>query len=197
MSKAKPGPKAGPRDGDGLNGGEAAFVEHYLQHRVAKDAAIAAGYAPKSAHVHGPAMLRRPHVKAVVDARTAVALDKATVTLQRVVEEIAKGAFADVRSMFGPNGGLKPPKDWPDDIATLLAGMEVVEAFGNDGNQVGFTRKVKLGDRRGYLDMLMKHLGGYAKDNEQAGKAAAGSLAELLAGIQRSALPVVAQPDAE
>jgi phage terminase small subunit len=45
-------------------------------------------------------------------------------------------------------------------------------------------------DKSRALDMLMKHLGGYEVDNKQQGD----GLANLLAGIGRSAFPIVKDP---
>jgi phage terminase small subunit len=54
----------------------------------------------------------------------------------------------------------------------------------------GYVKKRKLSDKKGALDLLMKHLGGYKEDNEQK----ANPLTALLARIGKSTLPIVADP---
>jgi hypothetical protein len=163
MTATKP-PPLKPRYRDPLTGltrRETAFVAEYIKDRHAKNAAIRSGYSANRAHITGPELLRKPHIKIEVDTSlariVAIAEEETGITLAKTVETIAKVAFH---------------------------GIERLE-------------EVTPAERKGYLDMLMKHLGGYAKDNAQTGEAAAGTLAALLQGIQRSAMPVAQTPSDE
>lgn len=114
------------------------------------------------------------------------------ITLERTLREIARGAFHDPRRFFDESGGLKRIVDLDDDTAAALAGFDVTE-LNADGAVIGYVKKIKLGDRKGYLDMLMKHLGGYKVDNDQKGKSAADALREFFAHLHAGAgrLPIV------
>lgn len=53
----------------------------------------------------------------------------------------------------------------------MIAGLDGLEEFddiGMDRVFVGYVKKWELAGKRGFLDMLMKHLGGYRGDNKQA-----------------------------
>lgn len=175
LSKAKP--KAAPRKqgaAAALTDLQKQFVTEYLKDQNATQAAIRAGYSPKTAQEQSSRLLSKVMVRAQVDEGLARIREKAeretAVTLERVIKEIAKGAFFDPRAMFNEDGSPKAVTELGDREASALAGFEVLEQFEGSGAErtfVGHLKKFKLSERKAYLDMLMKHLGGYEKDNEQ------------------------------
>ncbi len=73
------------------------IVSHYLAGRSGvrgngTQAAIAAGYAPRSAAVQAHALLRRPRIQQALAARCA----KADITADRVLEKLRRVAFSDM-----------------------------------------------------------------------------------------------------
>ena len=55
------------------------------------------------------------------------------ITADRVLKEIARPAFLDIRKAFNADGSLKPIHDLDDDTAAAIAGLEVSEIRGEDG----------------------------------------------------------------
>lgn len=167
----------------------------YLKDRNATNAYMRAyGVKQSTADNCGPRMLGNARVRAVIDAAEAAliaSVQEATgVTLERTVRAIALAAFGDARRFFDEAGNLMHPPSLPDDAAALMAGFEVFEEFegkGEDRQFVGHTKKVKIADRAKYLDMLMKHLGGYKADNEQGAAVLRGALGDLFAGLHSGA----------
>ena len=176
-SKAKP--KAAPRKHGAvaaLTDGQKKFVTEYLKDQNATAAYKRAGYKGQGRVAENAAsrMLGFVGVRAEIDAGLSKLREKAEkdtgVTLERVINEIAKGAFFDPRAMFNEDGSPKAITDLADREASALAGFEMLEQFEGSGPDrvfVGHLKKFKLSERKAYLDMLMKHLGGYEKDNEQ------------------------------
>lgn len=176
-SKAKP--KAAPRKhgaAAALTDGQKKFVTEYLKDQNATAAYKRAGYKGQGRVAENAAsrMLGFVGVRAEIDAGLSKLREKAEkdtgVTLERVIKEIAKGAFFDPRAMFNEDGSPKAITDLADREASALAGFEVLDQFEGSGPDrvfVGHLKKFKLSERKAYLDMLMKHLGGYEKDNEQ------------------------------
>jgi phage terminase small subunit len=83
------------------------------------------------------------------------------ITADRVLAEIAKLAFFDPRKFFDADGAPIPIHELDDDTAAALAGMNVFEVFEGTGKNrvfVGYTKKYKLTDKRGSLELLGKHL---------------------------------------
>ena len=146
------------------------FIAEYLRDSNGRRAAIAAGYSEKTADSQASRLLKSVKVRAEVDRHQAQIIQKVQhdtgITLERTLREIARGAFHDPRRFFDESGGLKRITDLDDDTAAALAGFDVTE-LNADGALIGHVKKIKLGDRKGYLEMLMKHLGGYKVDNDQ------------------------------
>lgn len=167
-----------------LNPRQRAFVAEYRKDKNATQAAVRAGYSEATARQIGSRLLTDVVIRAEVDRQEAEALAKVQaetgITLERTLRAIAAVAFHDPRKFFDEAGNLKPIHELDDETASALAGMDIQEEFAGSGDarvHIGRTKKVKIAERKGYLDMLMRHLGGYKKDNEQAGEAAAAALA--------------------
>ena len=88
------------RSAAGLNARQARFVAEYLVDLNGKQAAIRAGYSPKTAETCGPRLLRNVQVAAAVAAGQAKHLDKAIATRaerQKFWTEIMLGDHQEMR----------------------------------------------------------------------------------------------------
>jgi phage terminase small subunit len=110
-----------------LSARERKFVDAYLGAAGgnATKAAIAAGITAGSARFQGSRFLARPHVHAAIQARQAKAAEKADVTAERVVQELARIAFFDIREVFDERGHLKPVSQFSDDAAAAIGAIEL------------------------------------------------------------------------
>lgn len=148
---------------------QARFVEEYLVDLNGKQAAIRAGYAPKSAEVQASQLLRKPKVKAAVDAAIAARSQRALVTVDEVLREMKRLALADVGDAFDAKGRLKPLAEMSADVRRSISGLEVEQLFdgsGKDKYHQGDLVKVKFWDKKGALDSLAKHLGMFIERHE-------------------------------
>lgn len=176
-----------PAPGTNLNPKQRAFVAEYLKDRNAAAAYTRVyGVAPATAETAGPRLFRNVQVRAEIDrienATLAKVQQETGITLERTLREIARIGYFDPRRMFKPDGTPLGVHELDDATAAVVAGLEVLEAYegtGEDRRHVGQVKKWKLADKKGALDMLLKHLGGYKADNDQAGEAAAKALAGL------------------
>jgi phage terminase small subunit len=88
--------------------------------------------------------------------------EKINITKEQVINQIARIAFGDIRKLYNENGGLKNIQDLDDDAAAIVAGIETTEEFdgyGEDREQIGYTKKVKIASKDKALDMLGKYFG--------------------------------------
>lgn len=155
------------------------FIEALLSNgENVTQAALAAGFSPKSAASQGSRLLKNVKVQQELDSRRTQVLQKAGLTTERVLQEVARLAYADPRRFFREDGSLKPVHELDDDTAATVASIEVDE-IKSDGAVVGYTRKFKQWDKNSALDKAMKHMGLYQKDNAQGGEAAANVLGAL------------------
>jgi phage terminase small subunit len=131
------------------------FVSEYLVHLNATKAAIAAGYAPRSAGDAGHAQRRNPRVAAAIAQAMAERERRTQVTADRIVTELARIAFADIRSFadWSKDGvELRPRSEISADDAAAIA-----EIYGV--GSAGGRPKLKLHDKRAALELLARHLG--------------------------------------
>lgn len=147
-----------------LTAKQQAFVAEYLIDLNASAAYQRAypGAKPASARVQSCRLLVDPNIQAAIAAGKAARAERVEITADRVLQELAKLVFFDVRTLFREDGTLKPPSELDDIAASAVSSVEVIEEFdgtGRDKVQIGFTKKVKLWDKRASLALMMQHLG--------------------------------------
>lgn len=101
------------------------FAEQFAVDCNAAQAAIRAGYSQKAANTVGSFLAKQPHIRAEIDRLLARKRQRTEVTAERVVQELARLAFADARTLHRPDGSLKSPQEWDDDTAAQISGLEV------------------------------------------------------------------------
>jgi phage terminase small subunit len=154
------------------------FVEEYLIDLNATQAAIRAGYSQRTAASIGEENLRKPDISAAIQAAKAERSERTHITQDRVLQELARIAFYDLRKLYREDGSLKPPNEWDDDTAAVVAGIDVVETKGNAevGGEEGmrhipeFVKKAKVFDKNSALTLAMRHLGMLRDKVEHTGK---------------------------
>jgi len=149
------------------------FVQEYLVDLNATQAAIRAGYSPKSARAYGAENLTKPDIAAALQEAMQKREERTEITQDMVLREYAKLAFLDPRRFYDDDGNLLPVKDLPDDVAAALASMEVVfERDGEDDKgrpQFAAVRKIKFSDKKAALDSIARHLGMFKDKTELTG----------------------------
>lgn len=148
------------------------FCEEYLVDMNATAAAKRAGYAERSARTSAQELLQNPNVVAQLQALREEQSQRTGITADRVITEVAKLAFGDLRQLFDDKGALLPVDKWPDGIAAAVASVEVdelFEGFGENRAQVGYTKKVKLWPKTTALELLGKHLRLWVEKHEHTG----------------------------
>ncbi len=180
----------------GLSTRVAAFVSEYVKDFNGRQAAIRAGYSPRTADQQASRLLRSAKVKqalapqqAAKVAERAEAINRMELSVERTRLEIARLAYFDPRKAWKKDGSPIPLHELDDDTAAAIAGFEVMEQFEGSGEErrlVGHLKKYKVADKNAALEKASKILGLYEKDNEQKGN----PLAALLEGMGRSTLQI-------
>ena len=138
----------------------AKFVAEYLKDLNATQAAIRAGYSPKTARAQGSTLLTNPNIAAAVQAKTAKSFAHADLTAERVLEELRRLAFSDLRGLFDEAGNLVPIHKLTDEQAASLASVEVIIKNAKAGdNQTDTVHKIRVWDKPKALEMLAKRFG--------------------------------------
>jgi len=129
------------------------FVEQYLVDCNAAAAAVRAGYSERSASVTGPRVRALPHVRRAIEAAMEERSRRVGITQDRVVLELARLAFADMRDFVAWDEGgvrLRPSEALTEDQAACVS--EIVETPGKGV-------RVKLHGKTQALAALARHLG--------------------------------------
>ncbi len=138
------------------------LVDEYLVDLNATQAAIRAGYSPKSANEQACKLLAKPSIAALVAAKQAARAQRTEITADVVLGELLRLARVDIAGAFDESGRLKPIHEIPEDVRRAICGVETDELFeglGRDRVAVGVTRKVKFWDKVRALEHLARHLG--------------------------------------
>jgi len=138
------------------------FVLEYLVDLNATAAAERAGYSKRSAKQIGHALLQQPEIQEQVKQAMQERARRTEITHDRVLMELARVAFFDIRKLYHEDGRLKAPHELDDDTAAAVAQLESFEEFsgrGEDRESTGMTRKAKAFSKDAALALAMRHLG--------------------------------------
>ena len=139
------------------------FAHAYIANgRNGTQAAITAGFSQKGAHVTAARLLEDIRVSALIAELTAELSQATRLTAERVLTEVGRLAFSDIRKLYREDGSMKPPTEWDADTAATVATFEVQTS----ANGVT-TRKVKMWDKVSALEKAMRHLGLFERDSTQ------------------------------
>ncbi len=172
-----------------LNPKQERFVAEYLVDLNATQAAIRAGYSPKTAGVQAFDLLKKPEIAAALERQRNQHAKNTGLTVERVLQEAMRLAFFDIRKLTDAEGNPIPINQLDDDTAAAIQGLELAtERSRDEDGSVTVVRKYKIADKNAALERLFKHLGLFQKDNDQNNPAKA--LQALLDVVDGSKLPL-------
>jgi phage terminase small subunit len=148
-----------------LTAKQAQFVKEYLIDLNATQAAIRAGYSESTAGSQGQRMLTNVEIQAAIQEAMNKRATRTEVTADRVIEQLAKIAFHDLKHVvtWDERGRIKiRPSDEVD--GTIL--QEISETISDSG----MSKKVKLNDRMRALELLGKHLALFSDNIKLSGE---------------------------
>lgn len=132
------------------------FVEEYLIDLNATQAAIRAGYSPKTANEQGAQNLAKVSIRAAIDRAIAERSRRTGINQDRVLIELAKIAFLNPVDVIDPETSLIKADASRDDTAAI-AGIRIKTFFSKEGPVI--EREIKFCDKLKALELLGKHLG--------------------------------------
>lgn len=131
------------------------FIDEYLIDLNATQAAIRAGYSPNTANEIGNQNLAKLSISNAIAERMAERSKRTGVNQDRVVEELAKLAFAKMTDIVDSQGRIKDTAT-EDDLACIES-IKYKSSESDTGSSV--EREVKIGSKIKALELLGKHLG--------------------------------------
>lgn len=138
-----------------------AFCRAYVANGFnATQAYISAGYSPNGAGPSAHALLKDPNVTRRIALLMAPGLKEQDVSLKEMISQIAAVAKFDPRKLYDADGNRIPIHLLDDETAAAVARVNSGPIGSVHGDVIPY-------DKMKALDMAMKYLGAYEKDNRQ------------------------------
>lgn len=151
---------------------QAAFVREYLIDLNGTQAAIRAGYSERTANEQAARLLANVSVsKAVADAQAKRA-DRLEITADRVLAELAKIGFADMRDVASWGETVVDEDGKPIHGVKLVSSDRLTDSAAAAISEIAETPaglRIKLHDKRAALVDIGKHLGMFTEKVEHSG----------------------------
>jgi phage terminase small subunit len=137
------------------------FVEEYLLDLNAIQAAIRAGYSPRTANQQGPQLLKSAEIVAAIAAAKLAQSKEMPIDSEWVLNRLVEEVDAEIKDIFDQNNRLKNIHEWPAVWRQGLVGsLDVGEKYEGDGKTkavVGTVKRIRLSDRVRRLVLIGKH----------------------------------------
>lgn len=141
------------------------FVQEYLVDCNATQAAVRAGYSPRTAYSAGGRLLKTPAVRSALQEAQAQLCRRTGITQDRVLQETARLAFFDARRLFDSQGRPLKVSQLDDDCAAALIGLELRSGPGPGGG----VRRYRLADKLKALELLGRRVGAFEPQAQDSG----------------------------
>lgn len=143
------------------------FVQEYLIDLNATQAAIRAGYSVKTAGVIAAENLKKPSIRARIDAAMAARSRRTGVNQDRVIRELARIAFVNAPDVINiDEATVRDDADRDDTAAIASVKVKIIPGDAGDGTE----REIRLADKLKALELLGKHLGIFSDKLELSGQ---------------------------
>ena len=151
------------------------FAEEYIVDLNVTQAAIRAGYSPKSAHVTGQRLLKHAKVIATIRQLKLKRSERLEISADRVIHELARIGFAnmaDYINVTADGDAFVDLSALDRDKAAAISEVTVEDFKDGRGEDARDVRRIKfkLADKRGALVDLGRHLGLFKDKVELTGK---------------------------
>lgn len=141
------------------------FCKEYLIDLNATQAAIRAGYSERSAKEIGCENLTKPNIQLYIQQLMDKRSNRLEITADKVLQEIAKLAFGNVKNLYDESGKLKKIEDIEEEVAATIQ-----EVYHEEIGDAVVKRKYKTADKKASLELLGKYLKLFSDKIELTGK---------------------------
>lgn len=139
-----------------------AFAQGLAKGLSADEAYARAGFKPNRGNASR--LKANESIAARVDEIVGKGAERAEATVERVLKELSRIGFSDLRNVFTEGGHLRHPSTWDDATAAAISSIKVITrpagGVDEDGNkEVEHVHEIKLWDKNSALEKIAKHLG--------------------------------------
>ncbi len=135
-----------------------AFAGFYAATFNREEAAIKAGYSPRSADKIATQLIANPAVRHLLAIEIRKRIEAAELNSQMILRELARIAFSDIRDVmsWGPSGGvkIKPSDELDEGVARAIESVSETVTKTDAGTTI--RREVKMHSKLNALEKLAK-----------------------------------------
>ena len=140
-----------------LNQRQEMFCREYIKDLNGTQAAIRAGYSPRTADRMAYELLKKPEIQAFVLQSKAERVEEVKVDANYVLKRLIEIDEMDVADILDDGGDFLPIRKWPKTWRTTLSGLDI--AIINSSDTETILKKIKWPDKVKNLELLGKHIG--------------------------------------
>ncbi|WP_336285472.1 terminase small subunit [Citrobacter arsenatis] len=175
---------------------QAQFCLEYILDLNGTQAAIRAGYSPRTAQEQSSRLLLNVMVKnqiaELVDARN----ERNKIDADYVLKRLVAIDQMDVIDILTDSGNLKPVSDWPEIWRSTLSGLEIIALAGGEDSEATL-KKIRWPDKLKNLELLGRHVDVQAFKDRVEHTGEVGFVERILAARKRARHPETAQLTAQ
>lgn len=131
------------------------FCREYLIDLNGAQAAIRAGYSPKSSRITAAKLLTNPNIQARISSLMEQRNRKVGVDSEIVLAHLVELATLNIKDIHDDKGNLLPLNEWPEAWARGIQGLETNQVLVDD--LPTFVAKFKMPDRLKAWELIGKH----------------------------------------
>jgi len=131
------------------------FCEEYLIDLNQTQAAIRAGYSPKTAKSIAHELMQVPSIRSRIDTALAERSKRTGINADRVLRELARMAFVNAKDVIDLDSATIKSGAVKDDTAAIMS-VKVKTFPTSDGE--GVEREIRIADKLKALELLGRHL---------------------------------------
>lgn len=139
---------------------QALFAQEYLLDLNATQAAIRAGYSPKTAYSSGQRLLTLPHVLEYIQKLKQERLKQLGLDAHYVLLRLVDIDQMDVLDILNDDMTFKSLREWPAVWRRYISGVDITAIFSGSGDEraAGVLKKIKWPDKVKNLELIGKHI---------------------------------------
>jgi len=123
-----------------------------------------------SVYVEACRLHSNPNIALRIKELQNEAYERNKITVDEIIQNLAGMVRFDIGDLYDDDGKLLPLKEMPASARQMIQQLDIEELFDYiDGDKIfkGFSKKIRTYNKLDAIEKLMKHFGGYEKDNKQ------------------------------
>lgn len=122
---------------------------------------------PETIHVKANELFNIGKISVRIQQLQSEVSERNKITIDELVQSLSGMVRFDISDLYDEHGVLKSIHELPIHARQMISEIETMEEYDRNKQYVGRTKKVKLYKKLDAIEKLMRHLGGYQKDNAQ------------------------------